>query len=226
VTNSRGQLHAAYRSLPAGANSAAYADARPTVAAAVGTRGTGWGVSWADLDLDGDLDFAIANGAIPVRNLGKDAQEIQVFENEGGRGAAVKFGRLPAGDVAAPSLNARGLATADYDNDGDPDVAVNGIGGRLVLLRNEGRKSGHWLEVSLATFAPGAMVTAVLPDGRRLVRQAMAGSSYLSSEDPRLHFGLGDATRVKELRVRFPDGSVVRRRSVAVDRIVVFGPKE
>jgi hypothetical protein len=226
VTNSRGQLHAAYRSLPAGANSAAYADARPTVAAAVGTRGTGWGVSWADLDLDGDLDFAIANGAIPVRNLGKDAQEIQVFENEGGRGAAVKFGRLPAGDVAAPSLNARGLATADYDNDGDPDIAVSGIGGRLVLLRNEGRKSGHWLEVSLATFAPGAMVTAVLPDGRRLVRQAMAGSSYLSSEDPRLHFGLGDATRVKELRVRFPDGSVVRRRSVAVDRIVVFGPKE
>jgi ASPIC and UnbV/FG-GAP-like repeat len=224
VTNSRGQLHAAYRSRPAGAHRAAYADARPTVAAAVGTRGTGWGASWADFDLDGDLDFAIANGAIPVRNLGNDAQEVQVFENEGGRGAAVTFGRLPAGDVDAPPLNGRGLATADYDNDGDLDIAVNGIGGRLVLLRNRGRKSGHWLEVSLATFAPGTVITAVLPDGRRLVRQAIAGSSYLSSEDPRVHFGLGNATRVKELRVRFPDGSVVRRRGLAVDRIVAVGP--
>jgi ASPIC and UnbV/FG-GAP-like repeat len=220
VTNSRGQLHAAYRSRPAGAHRAAYADARPTVAAAVGTRGTGWGASWADLDLDGDLDLAIANGAIPVRNLGKDAQEIQVFENEGGRGSAVTFGRLPPGDVVAQALNGRGLATADYDNDGDLDIAVNGIGGRLVLLRNGGRKRGHWLEVSLATFAPGTVITAVLPDGRRLVRQAIAGSSYLSSEDPRVHFGLGAATRVQELRVRFPDGSVVRRRGLAVDRIV------
>jgi enediyne biosynthesis protein E4 len=70
-------------------------------------------------------------------------------------------------------------------------------------------------------FAPGAVVTAVLPGGRRLVREVHAGSSYLSSEDPRVHFGLGDATRVQRLEVRFPDGDVIRRHDVAADRIVV-----
>ena len=111
---------------------------------------------------------------------------------------------------------------ADYDNDGDPDVAVNSIGGKLILLRNDSPER-HWLEVRLGTFAPGAVVTATLGDGRRLVREVHAGSSYLSSEDPRAHFGLGKSTRVRELRVRFPDGHEVVRTNVAADRIVDVG---
>jgi enediyne biosynthesis protein E4 len=67
-------------------------------------------------------------------------------------------------------------------------------------------------------------VTAVLPDGRRLVREVHAGSSYLSSEDPRLHFGLGAASTVKELLVRFPGGRTVTRRNVRVDRLVAVTP--
>ena len=87
--------------------------------------------------------------------------------------------------------NGRGLAAADFDNDGDLDLALGSIGGRLQLLRNDGAR-GHWLEVALPRFAPGARVTVTLADGRRLSREVRAGSSYLSSEDPRLHFGLGD----------------------------------
>jgi hypothetical protein len=70
-------------------------------------------------------------------------------------------------------------------------------------------------------FSPGARVTAVLDDGRTLVREVQAGSSYLSSEDPRVHFGLGRATGVKELRVRFPDGAVALRDNVRADRAFV-----
>jgi hypothetical protein len=91
----------------------------------------------------------------------------------------------------------------------------------VQLLRNDGGSTaGHWLEVSLRRFVPGTVVTAVLPDGRRLVQIAHAGSSYLSSEDPRLHFGLGEETRVGELVVRYPDGRVRRLQDVDTDRIV------
>jgi hypothetical protein len=118
-------------------------------------------------------------------------------------------------------VNGRGVAAADFDNDGRVDVAVNSIGGRLLLLRNTGPKA-HWLEVGLKRFAPGATITAVLPDGRRLVREVQAGGSYLSSEDPRVHFGLGKATTVRELIVRYPDGTTTRRTGLATDRIVRF----
>ena len=93
-----------------------------------------------------------------------------------------------------PKIVGRGLAAADFNNDGHMDVAVNSIGGPLVLLENRDT-TGNWLTVSLKGFHPGAVVTVTLPDGRELVAEAHAGSSYLSSEDPRLHFGLGSATK-------------------------------
>ncbi|MCI0633411.1 MAG: CRTAC1 family protein, partial [Actinobacteria bacterium] len=219
VTNARDQTHAVYRSRPPESNGPAFADVRSDLVSAFGTSYTGWGVSFADLDLDGNLDLVIANGAIPVTNLAEDAEPIQVLENLFDR-----EGRFAdAGAVVAQrenlDRNGRGLASADYDNDGDVDLAVNSIGGSLVLLQNGGA-TGNWLEVKLSTFSPGARVTAVLPDGRRLVREVQAGSSYLSSEDPRVHFGLGDVTKVTELLVRFPDGSESRLTNVAANRMV------
>ena len=117
-----------------------------------------------------------ANGAIPVANLGQDAGRIEVLQNLGGG----KFANASkaVGLDPGPLVNGRGLAAADYDNDGRMDIAVNSIGGKLILLHNTGG-SGHWLEVSLSRFAPGALVTAVLPDGTRLthvVRPAAATS--------------------------------------------------
>ena len=91
-----------------------------------------------------------------------------------------------------------------------------------MLLHNTGAK-GNWLEVRLPAFAPGAVVTAVLPDGRRLVQELHAGSSYLSSEDPRAHFGLGKAKTVSELIVRYPGGRETQLIDVAANQVLAIG---
>jgi hypothetical protein len=214
VTNSHRQLHAVFGSRAARGR-AAFADVRRDFAPAFDTRFAGWGVAWPDLDLDGDLDVVVANGAIPVTSLGRDVEPVQVLA---ARGTRVEDVSRSVFGGTAPSVIGRGLAAADYDNDGDLDIAVGSIAGRLLLLRNSGTR-GHWLEVR--GLVPGATVTAVLPDGLTLVREVQAGSSYLSSEDPRAHFGLGRAATVKELVVRRPDGTMVRRVDVAADRIVM-----
>jgi hypothetical protein len=221
VTNSRGQRHAVYRGRPAGAGGPSFADARARFTSAFGTTFTGWGASWLDLELDGDLDLVLANGAVPVADLGRDAEPVKLLENLTAQGRKGQFadagGDVPAGERL--SLNGRGLAAADFDNDGDVDVAINQIGGPLALLENT-NDPGNWLEVALAGVHPGATVTAVLPDGRRLVREVHVGSSYLSSEDPRVHLGLGAATKVDELVVRYPGGRETRLADVAAGRIV------
>jgi hypothetical protein len=82
------------------------------------------------------------------------------------------------------------------------------------LLENTG-SAGTWLEVSLESFAPGALVSVSLPGGTELTRETQAGSSYLSSADPRAHFGLGDATVVDRVVVRWPDGQETTVNDVA-----------
>jgi len=209
VSNSRGQTHAAYLSN----EGEPFTNVRSTFAAALGANFTGWGDSWIDLNNDGKLDLVLANGAIPVTNVAKDAGPIQVLAQRGG-------GRFVNANLLQDlRVNGRGIAAADYDNDGRVDIAVGSIGGKLLLLRNTSPKA-HWLEVSVQPFSPGAVVTVVLPNGRRLVREVQAGSSYLSSEDPRLHFGLGRAAKVARVTVRYPHGSEKRLADVRADRVV------
>jgi hypothetical protein len=224
ITNSRGQGHAVYTGRQPVASGSLFDDVRAGFAPAFGKTFVGWGASWVDLDLDGDLDLVLANGDIPVTSLARDAQPIQVLENMGTPpGSAPQFtdGTALVGGNDLPRVVGRGLTTADFDNNGRMDIAINTIGGKLELLRPTG-VVGHWLAVRLARSSPGAVVTAVLPDGRRLVRKVQAGSSYLSSEDPRLHFGLGAATRVTQLTVSYPGGRIVSRNDVPADRIVFF----
>ena len=213
VTNSHRQLHGVF-----GSRGGGFTDARRTFAPAFDTRFAGWGVAWSDLDRDGDLDVVLANGAIPVRNLARDAEPVQVLESRSAKIVDVSESVLAK---AGLRVNGRGLAAADYDNDGDVDVAINSIAGPLALLRNSGSR-GHWLEVAFERFSPGARVTLELPGGQRMVREVQAGSSYLSSEDPRLHFGLGRAARVKALVVRLPGGRMVRRGNIAANQVVTI----
>ncbi|MGI9585764.1 MAG: CRTAC1 family protein [Acidimicrobiia bacterium] len=185
---------------------------------------TAWGVSWVDLDLDADLDIVVANGAIPLTDLIVDARPIQVFANA--LSPDVLFwdaGPTLGTDVIGP-INGRGTAAADYDNDGDVDIAINVIGGELLLLENRGM-TGNWLEVTVEGFHPGTVVKVALDDGRELVRDILAGSSYLSSEDPRAHFGLGTAN-VETVEVVWPGGETTVLRAVDVNgNVTVKAPR-
>ncbi len=218
VTNSRGQEHAAYRTACTGED-CELVTARPQFAQAFGTNFTGWGDSWVDLANNGKPALVLANGDIPVRNLAKDAGRIQVIATASGNWLDAT-GLVGAGSI--PAVNGRGLAAADFDNDGHVDVAVNSVGGPLLLLRSTGG-TGHWLEVSLRPFVPGAIVT-VDTRTKELSQETRAGSSYLSSEDPRVHFGLGKDARIVELDVKLPDGRTIRRRNLRADRVVTVRP--
>ncbi len=126
VTNSRKQLHAVYRTTPR-----AFVDARPDFVDALGGDYTGWGVSWVDLDLDGNLDLVLANGAIPLLHPRKDAQRLQVLENltgEGHRGEFADAGAavgLPPDSVstaaASPPPTTTTTATSTWRSTRSPD---------------------------------------------------------------------------------------------------------
>ncbi len=213
VTNSRNEPSAAYVQTATGR----FASVRQRFDPALGTGFAGWGATWVDFVNSGTPGLLLAAGAIPVTNLAADAEAVRVLAPVSG---AENFGDAK-GVIAAKGirLNGRGVAAADVANDGRMDIAINTIGGKLVLLHPFG-PSGHWLDVQLSRFAPGAVVTAVLPGGRRLTQTMQAGSSYLSSEDQRIHFGLGAATSVRLLTVRYPWGGANARRNVGANQVV------
>jgi hypothetical protein len=199
VSNSRRQTHAVYRREGTG-----FTDVRRAFASALGPNLTGWGDSFVDLRNSGRPELALANGAIPVTSLRRDAAPVQILATTPSGGV------VDTGLLRGLRLNGRGLAAADYDNDGRVDLAVASIGGKLALLHNTS-PSGHWLEVAVRPFSPGAVVTVVDSAGRSRSQTVRAGSSYLSSEDPRVHFGFGKAVP-HELTVAYPDGTVKRLR--------------
>ncbi|MFQ5398570.1 MAG: ScyD/ScyE family protein [Anaerolineae bacterium] len=228
VTNWEAELNAVYRNQTADAGflNFRYSTYR------IGMRGlgnhmTGWGTAWADFDHDTDLDLLTVNGRVPISNRETDPELVRLYGNrlaEGHPGEYREWTQL-VGLPAVGPLMARGSAVADFDNDGDLDVAINQIGGAAVLLRNEGgSQAGHWLEIGFDGFYPGTVATVRLPDGTRLVREWHAGSSYLASEDPRLHFGLGNAKRAAEVVVRWPDGRQSRLQAVEANQRLTLVP--
>jgi hypothetical protein len=139
-------------------------------------------------------------------------------------------GKITFREIATPAgsdlpTNSRGVAAADFWNRGVCDLAVAASNDRHALLRNEVGIGRHWLEVELTGTksnrdAVGARVTIEI-DGKRQIREVQAGDGYASQSSLRLHFGLGEATKVDEMTVRWPASrSEQRFRDVPADRIV------
>jgi len=181
---------------------------------------TGWGTSWGDFDLDGDLDLFVSHGAIPVQDLEADRQFAHLYDNKTVQGEQGQFADVTAasGLMSGEPILGRGSAVADFDNDGDLDIVQASIGGELVLLRND--TSGNWLVVTFADPAPGTVVTAVLHDGTELRREILAGSSYLSADELRVHFGLGGVTEIAQLRITKPNGEEISRGALVANQVI------
>ncbi len=173
----------------------------------------GFGTCAVDFDQDSFLDLFVANGHVHDRlpEIGRDepfAQLPLLFHNE--RGARFREVSAGAGGYFAEPHVGRGAAAADFDRDGDVDVAISHLNGPAALLRNDTVPGGAWLQLELIGRTSNrsgvdAVVTVDL-GGQRLVRTRQAGSGYCSCGEERLTIGLGEVTRVPKLAVRWPSG--------------------
>lgn len=199
----------------------------------------GWGIGFLDYDNDGWPDLLMVHGHVldNAHRVGSVYKQPAILFRNTGDGRFVDVTRDVEDGLSIPQPG-RGAAFGDYDNDGDVDVFVLSVNGAGRLLRNDAGNGSRWLRVKLvgaarehsvgSTGAPslsnrngiGARVT-VWAGGRPQVGEVRSGSSYLSQNDFRLHFGLGQAPTVDSLKVRWPGGAVDWVRSISVDREIV-----
>ena len=187
----------------------------------------GWGTAFFDYDNDALLDLIIVNGHVYPQldkvKLGASAgyRQRKLLHRNRGDGTfeevAAKFGVTMMEERAS-----RGLAVGDLDDDGRLDVVTNDLDGAPQIIRNEIDGGGNWLLIRLKgrrlnTGAIGAVVTARSGSlvQKRLVQ---SGSSYISQEDKRLHFGLGKVEQVDSLEVRWPDGTTTTMKNVKANQ--------
>ncbi|HEU0176301.1 MAG TPA: CRTAC1 family protein [Blastocatellia bacterium] len=192
----------------------------------------GWGTNFFDYDNDGWLDLLVANGhvypTVDTSDWGTSyKQRLLLFRNLNG-----KF--YETGSSAGAALytprSARGSAVGDFDNDGDPDILLNDMDDTPALLRNDGgNKSGHWLTLRLigdtARKCPrDAIGTTVFltVNGRRRRGEVASGRGYNSQSDLRVHFGLGSATKVENLEVRWANGKPETYEIKEVNKVLVI----
>jgi hypothetical protein len=184
-----------------------------------------WGVRFFDADCDGDLDLFYAAGHVYPKANGEHSlrfeQQNDLLLQDKGRFTAVSDDAGPGLKLVGPH---RGAAFGDLNGDGWVDVVVARVNEPPAILRAVPQPGVHRLMVELV---PGAdrrpvdhAVVVATVGGRKMLRRVNRGGSFASSSDPRLHFGLGSATSVESLAIRWPDGSTQEVRDVKADQLV------
>ena len=187
----------------------------------------GWGTQFFDYDNDADLDLFVANGhfypQVKLERMGTSySQHNQLFRNDAGTMVDVS---ATAGPGLAVKKVSRGASFGDYDNDGDPDIFVVNLDDKATLLRNDRANGHHWLVVQL--FGAGANRDAVgakirlQAGGKAQWKTVNGASSYLSYNDIRLHFGLGQVAIADLVEITWPDGTGQQVRSVPANKLLV-----
>lgn len=191
---------------------------------------TGFGTGWVDFNNDGWLDILAVNGTvIALEGRARDTfpygQRRQLLRNLG-NGRFDDVSDL-AGDAFRPVEVGRGAAFGDVDNDGDTDVLVGNLNGRLRLLINNIGSQKHWVGLRLIGKAAsrdqlGARVAIVRKNEPTLWRRSRADGSYGSANDPRVLVGLGDSTEGVQAQVWWPSGRAEVWPEVTIDRWTVL----
>ena len=187
----------------------------------------GWGEAFLDFDLDGRPDIFMANGhvypQVDQHAWGTSfAQKPLLLRNEDGS----RFSMVPpvAGTGLAVTLTARGAAFGDLFNEGHTDVVINNLIGPPTLLRNVMKTGHHWIELKLvggAKVSKDAIGAKVFVTANHIRQRGdvLSGGSFASSSDPRVLFGLGDATTVDTVEAVWPDGNKQKVAVTSVDCI-------
>jgi tetratricopeptide (TPR) repeat protein len=218
VTNFYGEGTTFYRNLGGGQ----FADHSAAVGLSAATRYLlGFGAAFLDANNDGRLDLATVNGHVnDLRPHVPYAMPAQLLLGDGTGGGRLRDVSAQAGEPWSVPRLGRGLAAGDLDNDGRLDLILVGEGEPLAYLHHKGPAS-HFVTLRLegtASNRDGAgTVVTITAGGRRQVAQRFGGGSFLSAGDPRLHFGVGEATRVESIEVRWHSGRIDRHRDVAAD---------
>jgi hypothetical protein len=193
----------------------------------INTDALGWGTMFADVDNDGCPDLLVVNGhvypEVDASRLGSTFKQPRFLYWNQHNGHFKDISAHSGPGLAIP-LSGRGLATADLFNDGRVDAVVNNLSDRPLLLVNQAANANHWLGLHLIgtvsnRSAIGARVT-LHGATRAWVDEVRSGSSYNSSSDLRMHFGLGTEANVTSIEVRWPNGNRERFTSPAADRIL------
>jgi hypothetical protein len=203
-----------------------FTDATFSAGLGLHTQYLGWGTMFFDFDNDGWPDLIVANGhvypEVDKYHLGSSYEEPRILYHNNGDGTFTDVSSSAGAGITIAS-SARGLAVGDLWNDGKLSVLISNVNAKPSLLVNDARSANHWIGLKLVGTrsnrdAIGARVT--LKVGKRmLVNEVRSGSSYISNSDMRLHFGLGAASKIDVLEVRWPNGSTETFDNQTVDGI-------